>query len=273
MSRILLPASFFVAIIIANTASAALIAFDDFESYADNSALNTQNGGTGWTTPWNSIAGVTAQNGVVPGFGTSMQIGIATANESNVVRRSFAPQTDTLYVGFHLRTANFDSEDFLQIYFNQNFTTTENSSVSGGLRNQGIGGDNFYFARLDGFANSDNTDQTHADGDTALVVFKFTDTAAHGTNYDRADIFINQLTEGAPDATVMNVDSGTSVLSTLHIRAFSFEGGERVYIDNLAIGTTFSDVNNVPEPSSFLVLAGLACCCGAGFWRKRRNRN
>ena len=215
------------------------------------------------------------QSGVIPGYGQSMQIDTQTGDNKNILQRDFTSQTGDVYVGFTLRTNTFDIGDFLQIYFNDDNGASETTSVSGGLRNQGSGGDNFYFARVGGFAlaNNQNTTFTHPDDTNVQVVLKFSNTAFAGGDYDRTDLWINQATEGTADAFKADVDSNTAALEKIHIRVFSFEGDETVYIDNLRIATTYGEalVTVVPEPSTYLVFTGLALCFGAaGWWRKRR---
>jgi len=225
-------------------AEAVLIAEDDFESYASGSFLNGGSGGAGWTSNWATQATqVTVQPGVIAGFGQSMQID-TTGNNNNITQRSFPGQTGTVYAGLTLRTTGgWDSGDFLQFYANTSTGGSENSGVSGGIKNT-TGSP--YFARLNGSGSSTNsTTAFHTDDVTRQVVLKF---SRSGTNYDRTDVFVDQLSEGTPDATRTAGSSGVSSLSSFHIRTFSIEGTQDIYVDSLKIGTTFADVSGPPPP-------------------------
>lgn len=260
-------------------AQAVLIATDTFESYTAGNTLDGQSGGSGWTSAWNINAGdvndVTAESNVIPGRGLSLQTDTTTGNNSNLIQRSFPSQTGTVYAAFLLQTENVDQGDFLQFYFNNQTGASDTAAVSGGLRNQGSGGNNFYFARVDGTSNNDNTSFTHSNDQETLVVMRFINSPAHGADYDESAIFIDQLTEGTPDGEVTGVDSNTPALSSFHVRAFSFEGDELVFIDNLSIGTTYDEVvaaalsAPVPEPMTVGLAAMSLGALGMGLRRRR----
>lgn len=225
-------------------ARATLIAEDDFESYAAASALNGQAGGTGWVGAWTaanaSPSFVTAQSGVIANYGQSARI-TTTGDNSNIMVREFPAQTGTLYVGFLLRTTGgMDAGDFLLFYLNHLAGVSDTTGVSGGVRNAtGMP----YFARVDGTSNNTNsTTAFHLDGPLVPVVMKLSKTGAG--DYNRSEIFVGGATEATPEAVYTGTTSGASSLSQFHVRTFSFEGGQQVYLDSLRIATTYDEVQS-----------------------------
>ncbi len=278
MTRLALTALAGLLLLGFSRADAALIAVDDFESYTAGETLEGESGGTGFTSSWNvdaAAAAVTVESGVIPLRGKSMQIN-KSGTIANLLERAFPELDGTVYVGFLLRTVSFDKDDFLQIYFNDQAGDKFNLSVSGGLRNSGPSGseENFYFARVDGMDYSDNTDAslTHPNATTRQIVLKFTDTSgSYGGDFDRTDLFVNQLTEGTPNATVSNQDSDTPTLSRIHFRTYSVDTGVRVYLDELRIGTEYVDVVT-PEPTAVVGYASLGLMGLVGCARRRRRK-
>ncbi|MCA9247753.1 MAG: PEP-CTERM sorting domain-containing protein, partial [Planctomycetales bacterium] len=257
---------------LASLGQAAPIAFDDFENYAPGSDLNGQSAGNDFTTAWTSAVGeVTAQNGVIPGLGRSMQIDTLGDN-ANLVRRSFPAQTGTFYVGLTLRTAGgMDASDFLQLYFNDDNSAADTSAsgLSGGIRN--AAGTPF-FARIDGTANTTNSSTAFsADDVTNRLVFKFTKS---GGDYDTVSLFVNQASEGIADAVQATGASGVSTIDTFHLRtAVTIEEGQFFYLDAFAVGANYTDAVRtflVPEPTTLSMLGiGLIGLVG----RRRRGGN
>ena len=138
-----------VVVLAVGQAHAALIAWDDFESYTVGNDLNGGGGGAGWTTTWAATASeATVQGGVIAAGNRSARIN-TVGEDKNIASRSFSPQTGTVYLGLLVHTTGgWASDDFLQFYLNDSAGASGNSGVSGGIKT------NAYFARIDGSVES-----------------------------------------------------------------------------------------------------------------------
>jgi hypothetical protein len=244
-------------------AGADLLAFDDFESYTPGVTLNNGAGGSGWAGNWATDAlEVTVEDGAIPGFGLSVQIDTLGQTDS-IMRRAPAAQTETVYIGFVLRTTGgWDSSDFLQFYGNDSTGPSNEDSVSGGIRNHDPSP---YFARVGRWPDSANSTTTfHGDDRTYAVVLRFGRTPGE-TEYDQSAIFIDQATEATAAASKMLAGaSDTTTISQFHVRTFDIDEGQLIYIDQLKIATTYAEAYTpVPAPvSSALVGIGGAWLAG-----------
>ncbi len=231
---------------------AAIVFSDNFESYSAGQALDDGVGG------WYSQDGVVSvQNGVVPGYGQSAVL--KGYNHDNVLRVGFTAQTDTIYIGFTLRTSAFDGSDFIQFYVNDRTGSSANDSVSAGVRNQG---GNPYFARVGTWGNTTNSSSaSHDAGVTDRLVLKL---SKHNgsSKFNRTDVFVDRTDELVADATRMGGGSSTS-LSQFHVRMYSVESGQSIYLDDFVVATTFDEAAGftnagIPEPVTLtLALAGM----------------
>jgi hypothetical protein len=99
-------------------------------------------------------------------------------------------------------------------------------------------------------------------------VYKAEKTA--GGNYDNVSLFVNpgSLTEPAVADAVSSVDSGIASVANFVARSAFHEPGDTFVIDQIAIGTAWSDVV-VPEPST-LALSITGLCGLSGLGRRRR---
>ena len=248
-----------------NSASAALIAYDNFESYTAGGDLNGGSGGTGWgSNTWSGGAGdVTVVSGVMPGYGQSMKITDVGDTAKIISRALETSQTGTVYMGMLFRVGQLDSDDFVQFYANNGGDA--NSGASTGAKNAtGLP----LFARVGGNVNNVNSSTNAVANTTFQLVLKIENETggASTTNYDRANLFIDQATEGTSDAS-SGANSSVSALSAFNVRTFSFESGDVVYVDELRIATTYAEA--IPEPGSFaLAVLGLLGLRG----RRRRPR-
>jgi len=237
------------------TSQAALIAYENFESYTAGADLIGGNGGTGWDAAWAGIgdAGdVTVESGVIPLYGKSMQITDIGATSGIVSRALDESQTGTVYVGMLFRVGSLQSDGFVQFAAN-----------NGGNKNQGASmgvkeGD--FFARVNGSNNTDSAGTFPAAGTTYQLVLKIDKIAGTGApNYNRSQLFIDQATEGTADAVVSQKQSNTPTISAFKVRTFGFESGDEVYVDELRIATTYAEAL-IPAPAALpagLVLLGI----------------
>jgi len=239
-------------------AAGDLIAWDDFESYSPG-GLNNGAGGDGWSGNWSAAAAASVVASGIPARGQSMQILPPSGN--SLAERSFPQQTGDVYVGMELHTANIGSSNFLQVYVNASSGESWDSGVSGGIRNTSA---NPYFARIDGWENSTNSSTAfHVNDQMGLLVLRF---SRSGSKYERTDVFVDQPTEGAPDATHTTGDSGTSGLSRIHFRTYGLDADDLILIDSLRIATDYAHAVPGPLPVALLLLGAPALA------RRRRPR-
>lgn len=272
----------------AGTARAALIATDNFESYTAGAQLESNagvglNSGTGFTTSWNisdslrSNVTVASQSltytttGLSVSGGTqAMAISGAMALANNLVTRSFATQTGTVYFSFLYRTNNpsATSEDFLQIGFDDPTLGTEPPvSLGTGNSNSGNAPPPVFFVRSPtGVGGTVQSTTALTENTTYLVVGRVSKSSTG--NYNRVLLYLNPTGAAEPGSALVTStgDSGISSLSTFVIRAARTESTDTYYVDNLTIGTSYADV--VPEPG-VLTLLGLGVI---PFLRRRSSR-
>lgn len=259
-----------------NSASADLIASDDFESYSLGDIVGQGAAGNGWLGAYGGDAGSQeiheVVNGALVGLGQSLAVGrgsgTGTWTRNSVVLREFNSQVgDKLYVGFLVQpdlTTDGTTNDFMQIYLNNlSGTATQGTSYSGGIE------DSSFFARKGGEDQVYGT-ATATSGTLYQVVLAFSKSVSGADeNFDSVAIYVNQPTETSPDVSLGPGDAGTVDLPSMsyfHVRLSGLEGGDRFYIDNLRIATTYAEA--IPEPSC-MVLASVGVILGIAVLRKR----
>jgi hypothetical protein len=268
-------------------ARATLIAYDGFENYTVNAALNTNTGGTGWSTNWSSATSVKAVATATPitySSGALTINGGARAAEAadpvgnngvaldNLASRSFATQTGTVYFSFLFRAeSGGGADDFIQFALN-NDTNITNSGSIGDLSNVGTTAN---FAARIGVASggtSVNSSTSLANATTFFLVGKISKTS--GGNYNRMQLFVNPttLTEPGVVSATQNADSGTSAISFFTMRISNLETTDQYRFDELRIGTTWGDVTAVPEPATYGMILGSLVMAAVVWSRRRRTR-
>jgi hypothetical protein len=185
----------------------------------------------------------------------------------------FDPQTGTVYIGFVVQTSGFDStNDFFQMYLNATSNTSgtggsQSTSLSGGIDYSLVvsGANGAYFARKAG-ADQVPTTFNATDGTVHQMVLRISKSGGNGGNFDELAVFIDQ-SSGTPDVALGGADpdnltaGSLSSLSLFHVRLSALDSGDRVYLDNLQIATTYAEA--VPEPTSMIsVLIGTAVLAG-----------
>ena len=254
-----------LALVSLTSANAALVAYEGFD-YAQNTGLNNQTGGIGWTTDWiggnwrtNNSAFTSPQPG---GFENSTgltytgltTVGNAARNgqQGNQGFRSFATQaaTGTYWISFLMQKDTTTSGSYgISLYeggTERNFMGTANSG------NFSVGG------------QGANVSSISVSLTPSLFV------ARYNMDTQLAHFWIDSdLSSTTPtDASAFNGSGGTT------FTAFAFNrirlGGfhQQGYLDEIRIGTTAMDVGFIPEPSSF-ALVGLSVL---GFVANRRRR-
>ncbi len=248
------------------SAPAALIAYENFESYTSGDAISGKSGGDDWTGNWEGTGGSTVVTGAIAGFGKGLSI--TDDNSSEAAIRAFGDESATVYAGYLLRVTDFGTNEFFQSYF----TTTNGDKDSGGSIGIINTGSNEFFARIGN--NGLGTDRettpsatTATDGQVYQLVVKLSKNSS--SQYNVSELFIDQLSEGTPDA---KADITTSDRATSFQRfgfrtaVTSTSSTETIFIDELRIATTYAEALAVPEPSA----AALAMLGGLLAFRRRR---
>lgn len=246
-------------VLTAGPAGADLIAYEDFESYAPASNIDGGAGGNGWTAAWTGVAGdVTVQSGAMEGFGKSLCITDAESTDP-IAHREFTAASGTVYFGLLLKSTALADDEFFQTYLTS-ATGNNTTGASMGLRNNP---GNPLFARIrdsTGNGATHNSGISGDDGTTRQLVLKVTKTGAYGADYDQSDLFVDQLTEGTPDATTTLAggpkDSLVSSFVRFGIRTYKLDlDTDLVYVDEIRIATTYAEALAVPEPCTLALLA------------------
>ena len=265
-----------------SAANAALVYSQDFETLS----LGDLNGQAGWTAD----ATVDVGSG---GFGfTSGSLSIAGGSQSllldqptsgsngNTASVGIGSQSgQDLFLSFtwNKTSSNPDtSNDFFRLQLTNSGTPTNTNDYVGiQLSSDTLGAR----ARLGG------TDSAYQGAGSALTSTETYFVAAraiwNGTSYNSIQVWINPLTTlAAPSVAseylhtaTASIASGITSVSSLAFLSGATGGnldsGDVIRIDNLRVGTAFSDVSLVPEPSSFAAIAGLGML-GFALLRRRR---
>jgi hypothetical protein len=265
------------------SARGAVIASDDFESYAAGSQLSGQSGATGFTGPYAVTAAnssnVTVVNkslsysgGIVGVNGGSNAVQVAGVADSNdLIVRPIATQSGSpVYFGF-LYSTNSTTEAFLQFGLENGSAGDPNASVGvQGNAANGTGAEGFFARVPNAPATTVHASSGITAGTTYYVVGRISKGAGSST-YNTVDLFVNptSLDESSPTLTATNVaNAGVSSFNNFVLCTARTDAGSLYDFDNLTIGTTFADVVPTPEPGC-LGLLGLS---GLGLLRRSRRR-
>jgi hypothetical protein len=264
-------------------ASASLIASDDFESYNLATIIGQGSSGSGWAGAYagvgNSGSAVPVRNVVsdaMTGLGQSLKLGftVAKGTNNNIVQRGFDAQTGTVYFGILVQTSGFETSgngDFVQMIVNNASSTStgriDNTATATSGAIDTSSGSMLYQARKGG--TESNSTLIHTNDEIHQMIFKVSKDG--NDKYNLIDVFIDQATEGTPDVSRGATDATLQTLtqiSYVHFRIYDIEVGDAIYVDNLKIGTTYADVNSIPEPSAIVMLAAGVLCLAA--FRRRK---
>jgi len=262
-----------------STTSAALIAYDNFESYTTGQPLNGEGGGTGWQDDWSSVSNalVTSASLTYSGGDISINGGgqavVIDSSDNNYFFRQFDSAGDVgdeVFFSFLLHRDSTDSSDFLSFRVGD----TSDRSNSGGM---GIYSSTNFGTRIlaNGSTESTNTGSTGiADDTTYFLVGRFSRDGASGgaSDFDLMEMWVNPTTLdynslGTPDASVDFNSLVSGDLEFFGLRSVAISGTNEYLMDELRIGTSYAAV--VPEPTSAALLTG---ACGLlGLRRRRRS--
>ncbi|MFT5130059.1 MAG: hypothetical protein ACI8W8_003688, partial [Rhodothermales bacterium] len=239
-------ALFAVLFLTAGQSFAALIAYEDFESYTAGNQVVGENGGTGWNAAWQVEPGqetaVTTESAalsyslgsvVVNGGGNVMRYVANNSTPDPLLSREFAPgQSGTVYLSFLYQDAvAVGNDDFIQLGLHDNDL---NNPLTTALDRNGN------FQVRSGISNTSDTGIPTVTGQTYFLVLKIENS---GGNYNNVSVFVNPTSaaEGVADA-VNTTDSGLASATHFAVRKANHEAGDTVYVDEIRVGTTWEDV-------------------------------
>lgn len=239
--------------LIASSASAAILASDNFD-YADGNLV--PNGGWAeYGTPQSARLLVEGGRAVVR----------SASNSAEDALLGFTPTPGTLWYGITFTVANLGAP----------YSGTDNEYFA--VFYNGDGGDNLS-ARLDitaptgggdfsvGIASDDGTADAIWATDLAF------DTAYRAiVSYDQTDnlaaLWLDASLESDTSIQGTNQTTVGDSVSGFGLRQATSSENEKIFVDDLVVGTTFNDVIAVPEPSGLALLL-----LGAASFASRRRR-
>jgi hypothetical protein len=260
----------------AGATQAAVIASDNFESYAVGALTRSANGGTGWGGTYNYSSGtiydpycnivtksLSYSSGSISVDGGSQAFAFSdfASHESYIARALATPVTqDVVYVSYLLQTTNISST------LQSGLAMSDTNLVSGNIRaTAGKNGDKFWTRVTNGSSTIDNdmTSSVILPGSTHFLVAKISKVA--GTDYNQIELFVDptSTTEGSANCAYYVMSSGDSL--TTNFAAYQFRiasayAGNVNYIDNLTVADDFAGAVGAPEPATMglLVIGGIA---------------
>ena len=271
-----------LALAVGGLASAAPIAFDNFDAYAAGSAIAGKNSGTGWAGAWTGSAGATVtatEAGDAPMSGNALSF---IGNDNNAASRALgAAVSSNVWVDFMFQFdgGQMNNNDFLGLWFGQ--PSGSNTNVPNiGLKTNcgGSGGSNCtadLFVRLSGTGGTYTTDVSIRQ--TYRMVGHL-QKANNASTYNRFDLWVNPSESDLADLGSYDVratgSTALSSFSTIGWRTAELDNSpqDRLLIDRLGLYTSapLQARNDVPEPGS-LALAALALgLAGATARRSKR---
>jgi len=267
-----MTAAMFLAAVASTPAHAVLLAYDGF-NYTVGAQLQGLNGGSGWSGAWQANVAPTNSGSVVSGLsytdtdGRQLQVsGGAAATDANVffsqltraTTESFGAGGTTTWVSFLVRNASFTTGlGYAAATLGQGYTFGSPAMVGGLVTS--LSGTVGFVAPFYG-SGGPQTLATVAANAVTLVALRFDFAAASGN--DALSLWLNpKLTgsAGVPDASasLANYASIISGLTLVH-------GDNRTFTyDEIRIGQSFADVTPVPEPQTWVLLAGGALALAA----------
>lgn len=272
------------------TASAALVSYDGFESYAEG-GLNGSNGGSGWDSAWTGVStvnvasgGLSYVNGDITINGGSRALAVTGAND-NAFLRSFDTTSlgNEIYFSFLMNSALAAGDDFFNVFLTDAASTGTNTTKNspGGIGDLSTSVAELSTRMARNASYKDAADSGYVAGQTYLLVGRISNAGASdgtGANFDMVELWVNPTSGslGLADAVVDNNVTGASVgsLTRIGLRTanLSAAGGDLLILDEFRVGSDAASVlglATIPEPSTAVLLAGGLVLAAAGLRRRR----
>lgn len=271
---------------LATSASATLVSYDGFESYAE-AGLDGNNGGTGWDSNWSAIAGANVvsgglsyNNGSIAIDGGSQSLKLS-ADSHTAILRTFdtASLGNEIYFSYLFRAGSSSANNFFNLYL----TDASSTGSSAPQNSPGQIGDlstsaRQFGARLNGSSSTQQLDGSYTDNTTYLLVGRISDQGTSGPgvgggNFNLVELWVNPTSTiaGVPDASVDSnaADAPVGSIVRLGMRTFSAYDSSEIHFDEMRIGTVFQSVV-VPEPSTSALIVGSVILGGLLLLRRRQ---
>ncbi len=219
---------------------------ESFESYALDANINGGDGGANWSADWAGQDFALVKD--IPGGTRGVRV---NRHADAAMNRTFGTIAGTVYLGITLRVENFPDSKFLQVQLSDGATGYSDGTVGFGVRNNS---DNPFFARTGGGNGKTVNSSTHfADDDVNYRLVGRFELGGSG-NYEKATLWVDAEEESDPAAAAVTDGSSTiSRVSKFNLRTYELDGTQFVFVDDIAIGTSFADV--IPEPAALSLLA------------------
>jgi hypothetical protein len=259
-----------------------IISNESFEGKVVGS-LDGQSGGVGWAGNWSARTGVNVSagglnysKGSVTVLGGDRKLSLNSPADGLALSRQFAqPATGTTYMSMLFQASSIPdrNQDRILMLINNDL----NSEISSGFRMSTSDSANRGFVTGhvilgNGFAYNSN-DGGIIPGETNLLVARLSVAAV---DTERLDFWFNP--NSVDEASNASFSVGTTALSafnrsflTIGTFGLNANGPDEYFIDEIKIGSSWSDVVAVPEPSS-IVLVALASTVGLRAVRRSRVR-
>ncbi|WP_043589474.1 hypothetical protein [Geminisphaera colitermitum] len=260
-----------------DTARAALLAHDNFDSYTLAESLKTQDGGTGWKGAWDSQVATTSIADKLLTYtlgdftyGGGKSLAVSGANATSAGTRditSVVTNGADVYVSmlFQVVQANNADGTITANHFTSwsprdgTFTAaSDNTLLLGSSTKAG--------ARVNNQNKTITTDLQY--NTTYLVVVRFSgwaeDAGGGNFSYKTTTTWLNPTaadltsTDSSIVATITSTAGGSTAFNGLQLRTNSLST-DTYYFDDIRIGTTWNDVvlSTVPEPATHALILAL----------------
>ena len=244
MHRAMIASMTLVLAVMAGQAQASLLAVDTF-NYTAGAAVDGLNGGTGWGGAWTSDVpwSVTSPGLTVASLKIASPDNAVACNSSTTVNKtisrplSSAQTNGVRYLGVLLRyNSGSEQGGYVSVVNGTSWGFKIGWSIKGGYWNITGGG-----SGANSWGTTVNTTIPVVAGQAVLAVVKVNiDTKA-------ISLYINQATEGTPDATTTASRFGMLSVSS------RMNNGGTSNVDDIRIGTTYADVAAIPIPKRTLI--------------------